>query len=106
MPRKPRAKPETVREPIQVYLTIDDRALLDRASAASGLSRAEVLRRGLRQFGGAVVAEPHPVIGFLESMASGTWPADMPDDVGLRHDDVLADTYRISPTPEKRGKRK
>lgn len=106
MPRKPRGKPDTVREPIQVYLTGDDRALLDRAALVAGLSRAEVLRRGLRQFGGAVIAEPHPVIGFLESMSAGPWPASMPDSVGLRHDEALAEAYRASPPAKKRSRGK
>jgi hypothetical protein len=101
----PRRKQDSVREPIQVYLTQADRELLDRASAAAGLSRAEVLRRGLRQYGGAVLAEPHPVIAFLQEMADGDWPADMPDDVGSRHDELLAESYGRSPARKKGGKK-
>lgn len=36
-----------VREPIQVYLSEEERARLDRAAGALGVSRSEVLRRGL-----------------------------------------------------------
>lgn len=36
-----------VREPIQVYLTSQERAELDRASRELGVSRSEVLRRGV-----------------------------------------------------------
>jgi len=38
---------KVVREPIQVYLTPDERAELDRAAGALGVSRSEVLRRGI-----------------------------------------------------------
>jgi len=105
MPKPARRKLASVREPIQVYLTREDRQLLDRASETSGISRAEVLRRGLRQYGGAVLSEPHPVIGFLEAMAGDTWPAGMPNDVGRRHDEYLADAYRQGRTSKKAVKR-
>jgi hypothetical protein len=36
-----------VREPIQVYLTAEERAELDRAARQLGVSRSEVLRRGI-----------------------------------------------------------
>jgi hypothetical protein len=36
-----------VREPIQVYLSTAERASLDRVAAELGVSRSEVLRRGL-----------------------------------------------------------
>lgn len=37
-----------VREPIQVYLTPEERAELDRAAREMGVSRSEALRRGIR----------------------------------------------------------
>lgn len=37
----------SVREPIQVYLTAEERARLDRAARELGVSRSEVLRRGI-----------------------------------------------------------
>lgn len=36
-----------VREPIQVYLSAEERAALDDAAAQLGVSRSEVLRRGV-----------------------------------------------------------
>jgi hypothetical protein len=39
--------PKAVREPIQVYLTNDERADLDRVARELGVSRSEVLRRGV-----------------------------------------------------------
>src|SRR5215510_2723874 len=92
MSRKPK-QPAIVREPIQVYLTRHERALLDRVAERAGLSRAEVLRHGLRRYGAEVLAESHPVLEFLEAMADG-WPAHMPADVASRHDDHLGDAYR------------
>lgn len=40
-----------VREPIRVYLTPEERAELDRTAAALGVSRSEVLRRGIQAVG-------------------------------------------------------
>ena len=37
----------SVREPIEVYLTPEERAQLDRAAQELGVSRSEVLRRGI-----------------------------------------------------------
>jgi hypothetical protein len=91
MPRKPKP-PAAVREPIQVYLTRHERALLDRVAAKAQLSRAEVLRNGLRRYGAEVLAEAHPVLEFLDTMADG-WPASTPDDIAARHDEYLADAY-------------
>lgn len=42
----------SVREPIQVYLTPEERARLDRAAAALGVSRSEALRRGIQAVSG------------------------------------------------------
>jgi hypothetical protein len=39
--------PKRVREPIQVYLTDAERGELDRLAAEMGISRSEVLRRGV-----------------------------------------------------------
>ncbi len=39
--------PRRIREPIQVYLTEEERAELDRLAAEMGVSRSEALRRGV-----------------------------------------------------------
>lgn len=39
---------DRVREPIQVYLTGEERAELDRRARDLGISRSEVLRRGIQ----------------------------------------------------------
>ena len=83
------SKPRAVREPMQVYLTADDSALLASLAGDAGLSKAEVLRRGLRSF-----AREHgagsPMLRFLDEGTGGEWP----DAVAARHDEVLAESYR------------
>lgn len=86
MPRKPSRR---VREPIQVYLDTDERALLDRVAAETGLSRAEVLRRGLRQYAADRPGTRSPMLEFMESLRD----VEMPADLSERHDDYLAEAY-------------
>jgi hypothetical protein len=43
-----------VREPIQVYLSAEERAELDAAARSIGVSRSEMLRRGIASAGGAM----------------------------------------------------
>jgi hypothetical protein len=90
MPIRP---PGKVREPIQVYLAEEERRLLDRLARESGVSRAEILRRGI-----AAVAreqepwEASPVLGFVRRVAAEV--PDLPPDAAARHDDHLADEAR------------
>lgn len=49
---------DRVREPIQVYLTGEERAELDRCAAELGISRSEALRRGIRALGGPLASGP------------------------------------------------
>jgi hypothetical protein len=93
----PRRKPPSVvREPVQVYLTGGDSAMLKRLVDQSGLSKAEILRRGLRSFA-AQQAGLSPMLAFLDEIAEADWPAD----VALNHDAILADSYR-PPRTERR----
>lgn len=88
MSRRPPSSPAKVREPVQVYLETDDSALLARLAALSGLSKAEVMRRGMRAF----AREQHlesPMLRFVAESASGEWPAGVAAD----HDAVLAESY-------------
>lgn len=81
--------PRVVREPVQVYLAPDDSALLARLADESGLSKAEVLRRGVRSFARQQGTES-PMLRFVSEGARGMWPGG----VAARHDDVLAESYR------------
>ena len=89
MPKRPASPPASVREPVQVYLAPDDRDLLKRLAAETGLTKAEILRRGMRSFareqGGA-----SPMLRFVTESAAGEWPAI----VAEKHDEILADSYR------------
>jgi hypothetical protein len=76
---------------VQVYLTPDDRDLLDRLAGESGLSRAEILRRGIRSYA-AAQAGPSPMLQFVADGAEGRWPAG----AAARHDEILAEAYRSS----------
>ena len=93
-PIKP--KPNAVREPAQVYLSADDSALLARLAQATALSKAEILRRGIRSFAREQTGDTSPMLAFLaepnESLAF--------DGVAVRHDDVLAESYHTSAKQE------
>ena len=101
---KPKKAGSAVREPVQVYMDAPDRALLEQAAIASGLSRAEVLRRGLHRYAAELLADTSPALAFLESAASVT-PSDAAPDVAARHDEYLADweaaSWREAPVPRK-----
>lgn len=66
--------PKQVREPIQVYLTSQERAELDRTADRLGVSRSEVLRRGIES-----IAD-RPLSGILRDVAAEGYvsPATVP----------------------------
>jgi hypothetical protein len=90
MPKRVRRQ-SIVREPVQVYLDADDRDLLNRLAEEVGLSKAEILRRGMRSFareqGGA-----SPMLKFVTESVKGEWP----EAVAEKHDEILAESYRSS----------
>ena len=88
MPKRPSSRPRAVREPVQVYLAPDDSDLLARLVMESGLSKAEVLRRGMRSFAVAQHGES-PMLRFVREIGVGRWPASVAKD----HDAVLAEAY-------------
>lgn len=87
-----RRKPKAVKEPIQVYLDAGDRAVLEGVAESTGLSRAEVLRRGLRAYAMQQQGGEGPMLQFIRKMAESDWPAG-PSDMGLNHDKYLAEAY-------------
>jgi len=89
MPKRSASRPRVVREPVQVYLAPDDSALLARLTDESGLSKAEILRRGMRGFALAQRGAS-PMLRFLREGIDGRWPAA----VAVDHDAVLAGSYR------------
>ncbi len=81
-------RPKVVREPIQVYLTIDERSVLDRLADDLGLSRAEVLRRGLESYAVEHAKGRSPVFDLICEMSGPDWPASAED-----HDELLTQIY-------------
>ena len=79
-------KPRRVREPVQVYLDGRDRALLEDLVEKTGISRAELLRRGLRKLAGDELSERPP--GWSMDVLLGAIP-DGPPDLSARADDYL-----------------
>jgi hypothetical protein len=92
-------KPPAVREPmpVQVYLAHADQTILERTARLTGLPRAEILRRGLRQFAAEQLADESPALAFLEIAAQAS-PHEL-GDVAARHDDYLADWEMASWEP-------
>ncbi len=78
-----------VREPVQVYLDRHDQELLERLVERSALSKAELLRLGLRRLSDEMLAEQRRGDG-LEALArvlDGV--PDVPSDLAARHDEYL-----------------
>jgi hypothetical protein len=82
--RRPR-----VREPVQVYLDRPDRELLEQVAAKAGLSKAEVLRRGLRRMAEYVLTERPPGSSFEALLGALGDDPSLPEDLAARHDDYL-----------------
>ena len=95
MPKRPRSP--AVREPVQVYLAPDDRDLLTRLAEETGLSKAEILRRGVRSF-----ARERGVASPMLKLAMEGGTDGWPDEVANDHDAVLAASYRAT---EKKSRR-
>ena len=67
------------------------------------MSRAEVLRRGLRSFAREQPAANNPMLKFVKDMRGEDWPAD----IGRNHDKYLEEAYLDRhETIEPRKKRK
>jgi len=87
------------REPVQVYLDPSDRDLLEELSRRTGLARAELLRRGLRQLGDRLLGDRAP--GWSLDALTGALGDDagLPADLAARHDEYL---YGQRSNPKKR----
>lgn len=83
-----RSRGREVREPVQVYLVSDDSDLLNRLSQELGVSKAEVLRLGVRSLARERSAVS-PMMRFLDEMAAADWPAEAAGNV----DDLLIESY-------------
>jgi len=90
-----------VREPIQVYLSAEERAELDRAAQNLGVSRSEALRRALR-----AASSPGPG-GVLRDLAEEGYvtPATAPPGPPPPRSPVLPMEELLSALDEDRGER-
>ena len=84
-----RRGPLRLSEPLQIYITADERRMLDALAAETGLSRAEILRRGLRTFAAERAGDTGPMHELLLSFRDASWPTDIATD----HDEYLAREY-------------
>ena len=90
MTKKKSPRAASVREPIQVYLTGEERSELDRLAAQEGISRAEVLRRGIRSYALESAAGDGPVLNLITELKGDDWPSNLASD----HDKHLGEAYR------------
>ena len=84
-----RSSPKVVREPLQIYMAGDERRLLDRLSDETGLSRAEILRQGLKQFAMQRAGNNGPMQALMHTLRQKPFPRNIADD----HDEHLANAY-------------
>lgn len=97
MPRRP---PRTGK-PIQVYLTPTERATLERLARELGVSRAEVLRRGVEALARQRNRSFHHAFDTLVGAFSNP---RAPTDLAERHDDYAADDIeRPNPRSQRRS---
>jgi hypothetical protein len=80
------SKRSTVREPVQVYLDATDRSLLEEVASRTGLSRAEILRRGLRRVADDLLAERRPGAAFEHLVGALGDDPSLPANLSTDHD--------------------
>ena len=91
MSKKSPRKATSIREPVQVYLGQDDRDLLNRLVTETGLTKAEILRQGMRSFARQQDGAS-PMLRYIAESAQAEWP----EGVAEKHDEILAESYRGS----------
>ena len=96
MPKPATPRPRAVREPVQVYLAPDDSALLQRLTEETGLSKAEILRRGVRSFA-RDQGTTSPMLQFIDTADARGWPRA----AAVGHDGLLAESY-VAPGRKRR----
>jgi Arc/MetJ-type ribon-helix-helix transcriptional regulator len=94
-----------VREPVQVYLDGLQRRRLERMAGQLGLTKSDVVRRGLEALE-RQLADPadHPALRII-GIAVAESAADAGYDVAREHDRYLAESEEESWKPAKRRKR-
>ena len=98
-------KSKRVSEPVQVYLDGVQRRRLEQLAGQLGLSKSDVVRRGLEALE-RQLADPaeHPALRIIGIAATET-TVDADYDVAREHDRYLAESERKSWKPARRRKR-
>ena len=78
-----------VREPVQVYLDGRDRGLLDALATRAAMSRAEVLRLGLRRLAADMLGDTHAGASVQSLIGALDAAPGVPADLAARHDEYL-----------------
>lgn len=94
--------PRRVREPVQAYLAADDSQLLAALSEQLSLSKAEVIRLGIRRLAQELELAQRPGVGVAALVGSLDGAPDVPSDLASRHDDYLYVDSRTASAPLRR----
>ncbi len=81
--------PKRVREPVQAYLEADDSQLLTALSEHLSLSKAEVIRLGIRRLAQELELAQRPGVGVSALVGALDGSVDVPSDLAARHDEYL-----------------
>lgn len=85
----PPKRKKAVREPVQVYLDERDSALLEELTVRASLSKAELLRLGLRRLSAEMLTEGQPGNSLTALIGALDASAHVPTDLAARHDEYL-----------------
>lgn len=81
--------PRRVREPVQIYLEPSEKQLLDQLALGTGVSRAELLRRGLRRLAAEMATDALPGQSLSSLIGVLGTNDDIPNNLSVRHDEFL-----------------
>lgn len=81
--------PRRVREPVQAYLEADDSELLASLAERLSISKAEVIRQGIRRMAQELELAQRPGAGLSGLLGSLDAASDVPTDLAARHDEYL-----------------
>ena len=95
-------KPKRVGEPVQVYLSDRDRALLDKLADRAALPRSEILRVALRRMASDLPGATNAGAALPALIGALDAAADVPRDLAARHDEYLYAQPKRRPPGRKR----
>ena len=82
-------KPNRVGEPVQVYLSDRDRALLEQLAKKTALPRSEIIRVALRRMASDLPGVTKSGTGLDALLGALDEAAAVPTDLSARHDEYL-----------------